>query len=309
MQPYVIFNPAAAYGRAHKLWPRIAGALREAVGPYELAETARAGHARELARGVAKNGTRLVVAIGGDGTISETIDGLLDGNGAVPDGVEFGLVAIGTGNDYRRSLGLADDFLADIARLGGARERALDVGRVTYLGHDGRHAARHFANVASFGLSGATVRALDRAVVPRLLGPRFLFFWSSASTLLAYRFQDVQLTIDNVFSEPCRIALVAVAIGSHFGAGMKIAPDADAADGLFDVVIVRGDSKAHLIKSMPQLYDGSHVNNRAVTILRGRRVTATPLGADAVLLEADGEAPGRLPASFEILPGALKLRG
>ena len=309
MQPFVIFNPAAAYGHARRLWPRIEGALRDAIGPYERVDTARPGHARELARTVAANGARLVVAVGGDGTISEAIDGLVGGNGAAPPDVRFGFVAIGTGNDYRRSLGETGDFLADIARLGNGRERIVDLGRLTYVANDGRQEIRHFNNVASFGISGATIQAVDRATVSRLFGPKLLFYWASVKTLLGFRFRNVRLSIDNAFDECCRIALVAVAIGSHFGAGMKIAPDADPADGLFEIVIVRGDSKAHLIASMPKLYDGSHVNDRAVTILRGRRVSATPLDGGEVLLDIDGEAPGRLPASFEILPRALALRG
>jgi YegS/Rv2252/BmrU family lipid kinase len=309
MQPCVIFNPAAAYGGARKLWPRIESELRGAIGPYQLAETARPGHARDLARSAATDGARLVIAVGGDGTASEAIDGLIENDGTPPPGVSFGFVAIGTGNDYRRSLGLSGDFRDDIARLANGGERTVDIGRIAYLADDGRRATRHFINVAGFGLSGAMVRSLDRAVVPRLLGPRFMFFWGSVTTLVFYRFQNVQLSVDNIFSERLRVAVVAVAIGSHFGAGMKIAPDADPADGLFDVVIVRGDTKAHLIANMPKLYDGSHVNDRAVTVLRGRRVSATPLDAEAVLLEVDGDAPGRLPASFEILPGALRLRG
>jgi YegS/Rv2252/BmrU family lipid kinase len=309
MQPYVIFNPAAAYGRARRLWPRIEGALRDAIGPYERVETERAGQARDLARTIAANGARLVVAVGGDGTISEAIDGLIDGNSAAPPDTRFGFVAIGTGNDYRRSLGGSGDFRADIARLGNGRARTVDLGRLTYLANGGGQEARHFNNVASFGISGATIQAVDRATVSRLFGPKLLFYWASVKMLLSFRFRNVQVVIDNTFNETCRIALVAVAIGSHFGAGMKIAPDADPCDGLFDIVIVRGDTKAHLIASMPKLYDGSHVNDRAVTILRGRRVTATPLDSDDVLLDIDGEAPGRLPASFEILPGALTLRG
>jgi YegS/Rv2252/BmrU family lipid kinase len=309
MQPYVIFNPAAGHGAAARLWPQIVRELRGAIGDFELAETAHSDHARGLAREAAAVGPRLIVAVGGDGTISQAVDGLAGRNGAAA-GVSFGFVAIGTGNDFRRSLGASGDFRADIARLAGGGERLLDLGRLTFAASGGASALRHFVNVASFGLSGATVCALDRARLPRLLGPTFLFFYGSVSTMLAYRFRKVRLVVDNTFNETCRIAVVAVALGSHFGAGMKVAPDASMDDGLFEIVIVRGDNKARLIACMPTLYDGTHVTNRAVTILRGRHVSATPVDVeDEILLEADGETSGRLPASFEILPGALRLRG
>jgi diacylglycerol kinase family enzyme len=136
-----------------------------------------------------------------------------------------------------------------------------------------------------------------------------LFYWRTVVEFLRYRFQTVRITVDDAEPLEARIALVAACNGRYFGAGMMIAPDAALDDGQFDVVIVRASGKPGLLKDLRLLYGGRHRNHRAVTILRGRKVTVEPMDAGNVpLVDADGEAPGCAPATFEILPGVLLLK-
>ncbi|TIU16701.1 MAG: diacylglycerol kinase family lipid kinase, partial [Mesorhizobium sp.] len=138
-----------------------------------------------------------------------------------------------------------------------------------------------------------------------------LFYWRTVWEFLRYRFQDVVITVDDGVPVEARVALVAVANGKFFGGGMMIAPDAELDDGQFDIVILRAAGKLKLIWDIRLLYGGRHRNHSAITILRGKKVVVEPLGdaqKNAALVDVDGESPGRIPATFEILPGALTLR-
>jgi YegS/Rv2252/BmrU family lipid kinase len=312
MNPFVVYNPAAGGGRTGKERPRIAGLLTRRLGPIDYAASRRKGDIAGLVRTALAEGPRLIVAVGGDGTASEAIGGMFDGEKPLVREVSFGFVSTGTGGDFRRSFGWGGVIEGDIARLATGATHTIDLGLLRFTNERGEASTQYFHNIASFGVSGSTARAATEATYARILGPKGLFLFKTVTTLLAYRFQTVRLQVDNHFDETIPIALVAIANGAWFGGGMNVAPQADPSDGLFDVVIVRGDTKLQLIRSLNRLYDGSHTTHPAVRILRGQRVRAAAVDEAAsgpVLIETDGEVPGRLPASFELLPGALTLRG
>ncbi|MGN6304076.1 MAG: diacylglycerol kinase family lipid kinase, partial [Mesorhizobium sp.] len=130
----------------------------------------------------------------------------------------------------------------------------------------------------------------------------------TVAEFVRYRFQSVRITVDDAEPIEARVALVAVANGKFFGGGMMVAPDADLHDGQFDIVILRAANKAKLIWDLRLVYGGRHRNHPAITILRGSKVVVEPIGGDVALIDIDGESPGRIPATFEMLPGALMLR-
>jgi YegS/Rv2252/BmrU family lipid kinase len=311
VRPFVVVNPAAGGGRASRLWPRIMPALTAAVGPIDHALTAAPGDAVHFVRAALKEGPRLVIAVGGDGTASEAVDGMFAGDGAIPNGASLGYIATGTGDDFRKSLDWSGDFNSDIARIASGRSRRIDVGRVVYVGDDGPR-VRHFNNIGGFGLSGTTSNAVNRATWSRLLGPKLLFKLKSLTALFSQRLQPVRVEVDDSFDETLDVALVAVANGGWFGSGMHVAPAARLDDGFIELLIACNCSTRDLIAALGQVYDGAHLDNPAIRLLRGRRLKASPLDeprSGPVLLDIDGEAPGRLPATFEILPLALTLRG
>jgi len=175
----------------------------------------------------------------------------------------------------------------------------------------GALASRHFINIASLGLSGATDRAVNADKRKGRVSAKALFFWRTVAEFIRYRFQEVSISVDDGAPIEAKMALVAVANGRFFGGGMMIAPDAELADGQFDIVILRAAGKLGLIRDIRLLYGGRHRNHPAITILRGRKVVVEPLGdkdKNGALVDIDGESPGRIPATFEMLPGALALR-
>ncbi|HEY1960963.1 MAG TPA: hypothetical protein VGG69_00975, partial [Rhizomicrobium sp.] len=192
-----------------------------------------------------------------------------------------------------------------------ARPVPIDVGRVSCLSATGAPLIRYFINIASFGLSGAVVDSVNRARIAKLFGGKFAFGFHSALDMLTYGARTVRLHLDTGFDEIASVSTVAIANGQYFGGGMRVAPDAKPDDGLFDIVIMGTAPKGQSVAELKLLYTGEHVTRPHVQVLRGRKVVAAPVAENRgqpVLIELDGESVGRLPATFEILPGVLNLR-
>ncbi len=307
----VVLNPIAGGGRLKRHWPEVAASLKQHFGDFELRETQAEGDAERLALDLAASGFDLVIAAGGDGTASEVADGLLQAFDESGRSTELGLLPCGTGIDFARGLGLPKEVDAVLKRIAEAKARKVDAGRVCYIDDHGALASRHFINIASLGLSGATDRAVNADKRKGKMSAKALFLWRTVVEFVRYRFQDVRITVDDGTPVEARMALVAVANGKFFGGGMMIAPDAELDDGQFDIVILRAAGKLRLIWDIRLLYGGRHRNHPAITILRGRKVVVEPIGdveKNGALVDIDGESPGRIPATFEILPGALTLR-
>jgi len=310
MKVGVIMNPVAGGGRLRRHWPEIDAALKTAFGDFDLRETQAAGDGVTLTMDLVANGCALVVAAGGDGTVNEVADGLIkaaaEGHRAV-----LGMIPCGTGTDFARGLGLSDSHAVAIRRMAQSKGRAIDAGRVSFIDDNGALASRHFINIASLGVSGAVARAVNADERKGRVSATALFYWRTVAEFIHYRFRDVRITVDDGEPIEARVALVAAANGKFFGGGMMVAPDAELDDGQFDIVILRAAGKLGLILSIRLLYGGRHRNHPAITIMRGRKVVVEPLAdrdSRPMLIEADGESPGRIPATFEILPGAITLR-
>lgn len=307
----VVVNPVAGGGRMRTQWPAIKAALGQQFASLDIRQTRDAGDACCLARDMALDGAGLVIAVGGDGTISEVTDGLMQARAGEGTNAVLGIVPAGTGSDLARGLGIAG-ALSAVARIGKAQPRRIDVGRVDFIDDHGALASRHFINIASLGLSGVTARAVNGSPRGGQVSGRALFLWHTVRELIRYRFREVSVSVDG--GEPVlgKVALVAVANGSHFGGGMNIAPGAAVDDGVLEVVIVRGVSKFTLLKDIRLVYSGAHRGHASCTFLRGKSITVEPTAGDrgdAPFLELDGESPGRIPATFTVLPGALELKG
>lgn len=307
--PLVIVNPASADGATRRAWPTLASEVRRHFGAFAVAFTERGGEATEIAEREARGGRSFVIACGGDGTISEVANGILRAG----EGTELGVLPSGTGGDFRRTLDVPARA-ADAARsLREGRTRALDAGRVTFTNERGEEEPKFFLNVASFGMGGEVIRRVkSREGLPagaaRLLGGRLSFAAAALQSALTFEKPSVRVSLDGGAESQLTVANFCVANARYFGGGMKIAPKALLDDGLFDVVAVGDVSAAKVLTNSYRLYLGTHLGMSEVNHARTRRVTARPASGDEVKLEVDGELVGRLPAEFEILPGALRVR-
>ncbi|HUL58561.1 MAG TPA: diacylglycerol kinase family protein [Anaeromyxobacteraceae bacterium] len=304
MRPFLIVNPASANGRTGRHFDAIARAVRGALGEFEALFTTCRGDGARLAREAVGAGGDLVVAVGGDGTASEVIDGIAAAPGR--DVAQFGFIPRGTGSDFRRSVGLPADVGGAARALANPRTSRIDLGRITYLGHDGRPQVRHFANVAGCGVAGLVVRKVEQGT--KAFGGKVSFMIASARALLEYQDQPVRWRADGGPWTEQRITSLSVCNGRWFGGGMLVAPEARIDDGQFDVVIWSGLGLRDFITKKRMLYDGTHVRLPNTRVLRAREVEVEPVGGAQVLLDVDGEQPGMLPARFTLLPGALEVR-
>jgi diacylglycerol kinase (ATP) len=310
--PLVIVNPTAARGATQSTWPAMASDLRTHFGPFNCVFTARAGDGRRLALKGAQEGRRLIIACGGDGTVSEVANGIME---AETD-AELGILPSGTGGDFRRTLKIPTKTAAAARALRTGKTRRLDVGRVTYLNHAGAEEARYFLGVASFGMSPAIIERVKEMDDGWLKSVRF----QQASGKLSFAVATLRTTLDNprtivrvqlddLPEQRLTVTNLCVANARYFGGGMKIAPDALLNDGRFDVIAVGDLGALKIIGNAPRLYLGKHLSMQQVHHWRARRVVALPARqSEEVMIEVDGELPGRLPATFEVLPDALSVR-
>jgi YegS/Rv2252/BmrU family lipid kinase len=304
-QPLVIVNPRSGGGLSEARWARVRGALADGLGELESAFTTAPRDATEIARREAAAGRRLIVALGGDGTISEVADGVLAaGAGAT---TEIGLIPRGTGGDFRRTLELPKEIAAAAAHIRQATARPVDAGRVRYRAADGAEGVRHFVNVASFGFSSAVARRANAST--KRFGGKMAFLGATVRELFTHDHHDVWLTIDGRERRQLRVMMAAVGNGRFFGGGMKICPDAQLDDGALDLVSVGDMTRMEVIANLGKLFAGTHLELEQVTHARITHLHAEPVEPDvSIPIELDGETPGHLPATFEILPGALRVR-
>jgi YegS/Rv2252/BmrU family lipid kinase len=304
-RPLVIVNPRSGGGLSETAWAKLVAPLRDGLGEFDTEFTSGAGDARRIAREQASAGRALVVALGGDGTVSEAANGILEaGRGAA---TELGLIPRGTGGDFRRTLEVPERLGEAARHLRASPAQTIDVGRVSFTAHDGTPITRHFINVASFGFSSAVASKANAS--SKRMGGKIAFLAATVRSLFSYDNAEVWLTMDGEERRRQRVLLVAVGNGRFFGGGMKICPEATLDSGALNAVVVGDFGRMEVLMKVSRLYDGSHLSLEDVAQSTVRRLEAAPVEPDAIIpIELDGETPGRLPATFEVLPAALRVR-
>jgi YegS/Rv2252/BmrU family lipid kinase len=300
----VIANPRSRNGATGRRWRDVERRVREALGPVEVEATRCPRDAERLAREGARAGVERMLVAGGDGTLSEVVTGLVSAGlaGRVP----IGVLPLGTGGDFPRTLGLSRDLDGALARIASGRERLVDAGRARFADAQGGAREACFVNVASFGISAVVDEIVNRTT--KALGGTVSFLIGAVRAILAYECGDVRLRVDGALVHEGPAVLATAANGRYFGGGMHVAPEARLDDGLLDVVVLSEVPKLDLLRKLPLVYRGTHLRDPAVKLYRGRLIEAEAAPGQ-VALELDGEPLGALPATFELLPRALRLLG
>lgn len=308
--PLVIVNPKSASGSTREKWALTASELRSHFGPFSVAFTKSQGDGMKIAEKAALAGRKFIIACGGDGTINEVANGIL------MSGVdaELGVLPSGTGGDFRRAIGLPlSNRDAAIVLRDGKTER-MDVGKVTFLGNEGATEARYFLNISSVGLAAAVIRRVKSAKVfdwVPIDGVRGKanFAVSAFQEVLDIEPVTVNVRVDDGPDTSLQTICLCIANSRFFGGGMMIAPEAKVNDGLLDLINVGDMTTAKILLNSLSLYRGTHLSLSEVqsSLIQRIEVAAADTRRD-VLIEIDGELPGRLPAAYEIVPAALRIR-
>ena len=297
----LIVNARAGRGGVSRSLPEVVKALDERELAYEVHVTEGPGHATALAERALDDGRYFVVAVGGDGTINEVVNGMIaDDRARHPEAV-LGVVAAGTGCDFIKTFGIPPTPSHAAAHLDGPESFPIDIGKITFNGRDGQPTVRYFANIAEAGIGAACVARAAR--LPRFLGPT-VYFFAFWLTLRKHRSSKVKVDLVDRTYEGYMNNLV-VANGQFFGGGMKVAPKAAPTDGLLDIQIEHA-RKREAIALIPKIYKGQHVPHPDIE--EAKRVKVAIESEHPLLIEADGEVLGHTPATFELLRDVIRLK-
>ncbi|MGH2806975.1 MAG: diacylglycerol/lipid kinase family protein [Actinomycetota bacterium] len=283
-----------------KTLPDVLDKLRQRELEYEVLYTEYAGHATDIARESLHDGKRFLVAVGGDGTIHEVVNGMIEDDKPIVADSVFGVISSGTGSDFIKTFGLPAAPGVAVAHLDGGESFPIDIGKIVYQ-DDGREVVRYFPNIAEAGIGADVVARAQR--LPRWLGPTVYLtaFW-----LVMRKHKSTQVTVDLVdrkYEGPANNIVVANC--QFFGGGMKIAPKAAPTDGLLDIQIEHA-RKREAIALMPKVFKGEHLPHPDIEEFK--RVRCHVSSDRPLRIEADGEVLGHTPATFEVLKDLLNLK-
>lgn len=297
-----ILNPAAGHGRAQGVWESFRDDIRRALPDSSCLRTEGPGHASALAADALRKGAKLLVAVGGDGTVSEALEGMMSAPAGLRDGAALACLPAGSGCDLARHLAYPKDREGLLKMLSGGRRRLIDAGRISYTRADGSRRERHFINIAAFGLAGDVARRVQAKGKP--LGGALSYAFASLRALAGARASALKLEADGRDISG-RYHMGVLANTSTMGGGMVVAPGAVDDDGAMELVLVSDMSRLRLLRNMPRIYSGAHIGQEGISLLRVRSLKASSDGP--VYMNIDGEAEGMLPASFEVLPKAVSV--
>ncbi len=271
--------------------------------PFEVHKTTRPQEATEIAQQAVRESRPVVVAVGGDGTLNEVVNGFFRNGAPIPTATKLAMVPLGTGGDFRRTLRIPIDPRQAVEVLRSGFVRRLDAGCVTLQAADGSTVIRHFINIADAGLGGDVVNSMGNGT--KRFGSA-AYTLAGLRALIAFKNKPMTVVIDGTSHQLPKAQQVVVANCQFFGGGMKMAPSASPTDGVFDVVLVKDAGKIETMRGMNDIRSGKHLDqaNRNIELLYGKRISVE--SPQRVRVDIDGEAVGFLPALFEIQPGAIE---
>jgi YegS/Rv2252/BmrU family lipid kinase len=310
MLPLVIVNPKSASGSTDTRWAQTASELRENFGPFTVEFTRGPGDGIVLAEKAAKDGCSFIIACGGDGTVNEVANGILRSGAEA----ELGVLPSGTGGDFRRTLEMPAATAEAAAALRDGKTRTIDVGKVTFQDHSGETVSRYFVNISSVGLAPHIIKRVKSTTAfdwlpAKTLRGRANFAISTLQEVIDLEPSLVRVRFDDGDESNLQTIAFCIANSRYFGGGMMIAPKAKINDGLFDVVNIGDLGTAKILLNAYSIYAGTHEKIPEVKSTKAKRIEISAVDPSrTILLETDGELPGKLPATYEIIPNALRVR-
>ncbi len=299
----IIRNPAAGNGAVARQWPAIEQGLQAAGLKYEARLTKNRGHAIQLAQEGVERGFRKVMALGGDGTNNEVINGILLQQAVPSAEVLYALLPIGTGNDWRRTYKIPGNLEAFIQMLLRARTRLQDIGIVAYH-KNGRQQKRYFANVAGMAYDAFVVKEIEKKSFPA--HNKLLYLYMILRCLWKYQLQTARVSFDEQEITD-RFYTINVGICSYSGGGLQLVPHAVPDDGLLALTLAGPLSKPAILLNTYRFYNGTVTEHPKVSAFQTKRIRVESSKGQPVFLEVDGELLGHTPVEFGLLEKALRV--
>jgi diacylglycerol kinase (ATP) len=302
---HVILNPASSAGKTgHRQAEIIAAVERHLGGEFSLCVTKRPNEATSSARTASLRGAELVIAVGGDGTIQEVVNGLMEAGSPLGRRAQLGIINAGTGHGFAQSLGLPAGIEDQCAGIALGTVRRIDIGRATYANGRGQRTKRYFVNECQAGIGGRVVEKVQAG--QKKLGGLLAFGLATLKAALSYPNRSIWFSVDDGPEEEGRFVGIVAANGNVMAGGMRLAPQATVEDGRLDILFMHGQTLAERLRNFPKIYSGTHLGSPKFSCLRGRSISLA--SEEPVSFEADGEMFGHLPCRIEVVPSALELR-
>lgn len=297
---HFIINPTSGGGSAGKIWGQTRNYVESQLGKFSFEFTASKGHGIELAKRASEKGIERLVAIGGDGSISEIITGVMQSGNR---DIGISILNLGTGGDFCRTLGVSGDLKIALKQLTSGKTIHADIGILNYTDNDGNNSIRNFINIAGCGMAGEVVKSINQS--KKRFGS-FSYYISSVKQLLSYKNKAVKIFLDNAPPISHRIVTIAIANGKYFGGGMQIAPEAKNDDGIFHITVIEDWNLFKKIFLSANLYNGKILKTSGVFSYTAKKVRIEADKDMAALIDCDGEDIGSLPMEARVVPSAVK---
>ncbi|GEM_PF-769755 len=315
--PYFIINPSSGGGRARRLWPTVTSKIRMALGPFEFVFTVSHEDVMRQTHLALQKGFRKIISVGGDGTLNAVVNALMR-DPKKNSQVTLGVFPLGTGDDFVKTLRWPTNPNEILQRLKEEKTSMVDVGKISFSkspqppfdkgGQGGiltRDADRYFLNIADFGLGGNVVQIVNNA--SKLWGAKAAYFGAIAKTLFTFRSFSAEIKISEKTFQFKEMVMGVVANGRYFSSGLCIAPEAEIADGLFDIFLVEKVNILDFLRYLVPLLKGEKIEGKGIHHFRSSFLEVQSTSPHPVFLQGDGEMLGELPVRFEVLPKALRM--
>jgi diacylglycerol kinase (ATP) len=302
---HVIINPVSAAGKTGRRQEHILAAVEKYLGKkISFYVTRKPLDACESARQAVLEGNDLIVAVGGDGTIQEVVNGILSVAARDNPSAELGILNCGTGHGFAQSLRLPDTLEEQLQFLSNGSSRSVDVCKILYTGNDGNPSSRFYVNECQIGIGSEVVRSVTAS--DKKLGGRLAFGFKTLCLLLRHPSQPIRVAIDGGPEIASRLIGVMAANGDYAGGGMNLAPKARFNDGKLDLLLIREQPLALRLWNFGRIYSGKHIGSSKIDYYQAARVVLS--SDETVSVGADGEVLGRLPCGIEVVPSALRVK-
>lgn len=301
---FAVVNPNSGNKRTARDWPNLHRSLVENNIDIEYEYTTSQGEGIALAKQAQISGFKKIIAVGGDGTVNEVLNGLFAEREELLEGTELAILEHGTGSDFVRAFQQKKGIENFIKLLKRNKSIKVDVGKINFHSFKGSHESRYFLNAVNLGIGAEVVHRVNNN--SKALGSKLTYFTGTIAALLNFKSIEVSCQLDDGQTIEGKFKGIIVCNGQYMGGGMHIAPQALTNDGLFDIVFIKDISRLRFLTRFPTIYLGKHISLPEIAVYSSRKLSV--ITKKQIIFDADGEIPGLSPIDLKIIPSCLTLR-